>query len=407
MEVNERFLTLLTPEGEFLRARKQNSQYQIGQEIDFFPVDQMETNKPSFLSILQTIKGKTAIAATLAFMLVILSFIPRSQSNEVYAYMSIDINPSIELGVNRKFQVLEMMPYNEDGERIVQQIHDWKKKDIQVVTKNILNEIKKQGYIKNKHEVVIATVYAQEEKKERDERWEQEMTEIKHVMENENLELKVVEGTKKDREQAKEKGLTTGLYKEKQMNTNISKPAKKNELVTTEQPKSEIMQEQSKIQTSPNKDTFIPPGQLKKEQNRGNKNNSEQGKTFEKWEDKQTLRDREKKEKEHIENNSDSSKKKLEEKSNHGDNRSEKAKSNSDNQRNEKAKSNSGNQQNEKAKSNSDNQRNEKAKSNSDNQRNEKAKSNSDNQQNEKEKWNSGNNNYKKENHDNEKRQND
>ena len=36
MEVNKRFLTILTPEGEFLRTRKLDALYQIGQEIEFF-----------------------------------------------------------------------------------------------------------------------------------------------------------------------------------------------------------------------------------------------------------------------------------------------------------------------------------------------------------------------------------
>ena len=40
MEINKRFLTVLTPEGEFLRARNLKENYQIGQEIDFFPLEQ-------------------------------------------------------------------------------------------------------------------------------------------------------------------------------------------------------------------------------------------------------------------------------------------------------------------------------------------------------------------------------
>ena len=38
MEVHKRFLTFLTPQGEFLRARNLKENYQIGQEIVFFPI---------------------------------------------------------------------------------------------------------------------------------------------------------------------------------------------------------------------------------------------------------------------------------------------------------------------------------------------------------------------------------
>lgn len=36
LEINDLYLTLLTPEGEFLRARKLQQDYQVGEEIHFF-----------------------------------------------------------------------------------------------------------------------------------------------------------------------------------------------------------------------------------------------------------------------------------------------------------------------------------------------------------------------------------
>ena len=53
MEIDERFLTVLTPEGEFLRARKLDTLYQIGQEIEFYPLAQEERRKTSLLTIFQ------------------------------------------------------------------------------------------------------------------------------------------------------------------------------------------------------------------------------------------------------------------------------------------------------------------------------------------------------------------
>ena len=89
----------------------------------------------------------------LALMLVFISTLPFYQNNQVYAYMSIDINPSIELGVNKNYQVIELIPYNEDGKKIVNKLHDWKKKDVHDVASEIMDEIKSQGYMKKNHEV--------------------------------------------------------------------------------------------------------------------------------------------------------------------------------------------------------------------------------------------------------------
>ena len=115
-------------------------------------------------------------------MLVFMSIIPFYQNNKVYAYMSIDINPSIELGLNKKFQVIELVPYNEDGDRIVDRIKEWKRKDADVIAEQIINEVKKQGYTENNDSVVIATVYVEENIKVHDKQLKEEISEIKEVI---------------------------------------------------------------------------------------------------------------------------------------------------------------------------------------------------------------------------------
>lgn len=220
MEMNERFLTLLTPEGEFLRAHNHHNHYQLGQEIEFFPVEIDETKKSFLHPFFQSFKGKAIFSVALILMLTFASLLPLIGSNEVYAYMSIDVNPSIELGINDQFEVIEFVAYNNEGKKIIEQIKDWKKKNIHVLTNEILHEMKVQGYIKPNREIVIATVYKEEQQK-KNTRWETEMNEIKNAINRENLELKLVEGSREDRKQAIEEGLTTGQYKIKQY---ITKP---------------------------------------------------------------------------------------------------------------------------------------------------------------------------------------
>nr|WP_251025919.1 anti-sigma factor domain-containing protein [Bacillus sp. ISL-47] len=260
MEINERFLTLLTPEGEFLRARKQDRAYVIGQEIDFFPIEQKSGKKSSSLSIFNVFRGKAVFAAAFAIMLAVVSFLPFYQSNEVYAYMSIDVNPSIELGVNEKYQVIELVPYNEDGERIIQKIQDWKKEDIQSVTDKILFQLKDQGYLGENKEIVIAAVYT-EEKIEEDDRLQAELIEIKKAAQKEQLEVTLFEASEEDRNTAIEKGLTTGVYKENKLKADSKKPSEKDKPASANQPK-----EKNSISNNSKKPAEIPPGQLKKQE---------------------------------------------------------------------------------------------------------------------------------------------
>lgn len=55
-------------------------------------------------------------------------FLAFNQNEKVYAYMSIDINPSLELGVNENLKVVELTPYNKEGRAIIEEIHGWKKR---------------------------------------------------------------------------------------------------------------------------------------------------------------------------------------------------------------------------------------------------------------------------------------
>lgn len=259
MEINERFLTLLTPEGEFLRARKQDRVYVIGQEIDFFPLEQENGKKSSSLPIFNVLRGKAIFAAAFALLLAVVSFLPFYQSEEVYAYMSIDVNPSIELGVNEKHQVIELVPYNEDGKLIVEKIKKWKKENIQAVAEKILHQLKEQGYLKENNEMVIAAVYADEENKE-DDVFQAELTEIKEAAQKEQLEVTLIEASEEDREKAVEKGITTGLYKENQLKANRKSSEKEKASSENATVEKEVSQEKDK------KSAETPPGQFKKQE---------------------------------------------------------------------------------------------------------------------------------------------
>ncbi|USK51388.1 anti-sigma factor domain-containing protein [Bacillus sp. CMF12] len=284
MEINERFLTLLTPEGEFLRARKQDGAYALGQEIEFFPIELKNGKKSSPLTILNLFRGKGLMAAAFALMLAIVSLLPFLQNDEVYAYMSIDVNPSIELGVNQKYQVVELVPYNEEGELIIQNIKNWKKNSIHEVADKILLQIKKQGYFKENKEVVIAAVYT-EQNKEADERIQEELADIKQAAQKEQLEVTLLEASEEEREAAIEKGLSPGLYKENKLKADADKKEKPEPAIPDKQtdkeshaPQKPAENTQSQLkkqqQIEVNKEKPAVPGQIKKSENQQKQQNN-------------------------------------------------------------------------------------------------------------------------------------
>ena len=66
LEINDLYLTLLTPEGEFMRARKLQQEYQVGEEISFFPESSTTKTKKLNTTYLNSFKVRTiALAAAL------------------------------------------------------------------------------------------------------------------------------------------------------------------------------------------------------------------------------------------------------------------------------------------------------------------------------------------------------
>jgi len=301
LEINDLYLTLLTPEGEFLQARKLQQDYQVGEEIHFFPEMSTDKRKKFNLSFLNSFKART-IALTAALMMVMTAFLPVYQSGQVYAYMSIDVNPSIELAVSDELKVLRLTGYNPEGKEIIEELDGWKKKDAAVVAEMILDKIEDKGFFNQEHDIVIATVHNGKVNKDVDRKLDEKISEIKKATQEENLELKVMQGTNEERKNAKKQGLTTGVYKEKQIEKAkpASMPAKQQQKTRPEavrkmpvtplkpQPKpqqketvlpkkqeapGQIKKKSEPSKTNPGKSTDINKGQDKKKHRKNNNEN--------------------------------------------------------------------------------------------------------------------------------------
>ncbi|EKN68754.1 hypothetical protein BABA_11896 [Neobacillus bataviensis LMG 21833] len=252
MEVDEAFLTLLTPEGEFFRTRRQDHPYTIGEEIHFFPIESVKSTKPSF-SLKNPLKFKTVWIMMAALLILIGSLIPNYQNNTAYAYMSIDANPSIEIGVNKKMQVIELTGFNKDGKRLISELPNWKKKDVSQLTNSILVKMKNAGFIKNNDPVIISTVRTEQPMEKAEKALQKKINKIKSTLNDQQLEVKVLTASQKERENAHELGISTGKYREK---INQSEQKKKAKSIEKIQEQKALTSEQEKV---------LPPGQLKKQ----------------------------------------------------------------------------------------------------------------------------------------------
>ncbi|MFK9120091.1 anti-sigma factor domain-containing protein [Peribacillus frigoritolerans] len=219
LSVNKRFVTLLTPEGEFLKTKRQEREYEVGEEITFSPAKQKFTL--AFSNIHSSFK-KTAVLSIASTFLILFSILPSYFSGPVSAYMTIDVNPSIELELDDDLEVLKLTGLNEDGKLVIGQLKDWKGKDIKAVTNRIVETTKRLGYLKGNKQIVVSTTLM-EKNKELDKNLKEDIKEISEQDNVSKTKMKVIQATKSDRKQAREQGISTGKYLEKKLNEDKDK----------------------------------------------------------------------------------------------------------------------------------------------------------------------------------------
>ena len=209
MEIEEEFLTLMTPEGEFLHTKRQNQPYAIGEEIHFFPIERVKSSNP-FSSINGIFKFKPVWALVAVFVIMLGSLFPMYQSNKAYAYMSIDVNPSIELVVNKKMQVVEVTGFNTDGKKIVSHLTRWKKKNVSDLVQIILVEMNKEGYLSTNDRVIISTARTKSPEENVEKELKANIEEIRASVEKQKAEPTVVNVSEEELVKAHKRGITTG-----------------------------------------------------------------------------------------------------------------------------------------------------------------------------------------------------
>jgi Anti-sigma factor N-terminus len=263
MEVDDPYLTLLTPDGEFLRARKMDRLYSIGEEIDFFPVtDYLERKKTNLIKNYFTLRK---VLMSVAVLIVSLgSLFPVYQSNKTYAYMSIDANTSIEMGLNKNMEVVEIRGFTKEAEQIISQLDDWKKKDASEITAIIVAELKDEGVIAQTDPVVISTVKTNQLKEKAAAKLQKNVDKIKQSIVKHPVEVRMYTATEAELEKALSSGVPVGIYHRSKNNS-----AKNNK---------ETKEKTKQIKNTPSEssgNSTLPPDQQKKQAEKNSNPNSD------------------------------------------------------------------------------------------------------------------------------------
>ncbi|WP_227395708.1 anti-sigma factor domain-containing protein [Jeotgalibacillus aurantiacus] len=200
MEIHKRHVVLMTRNGEFCKVAKPSGSLSIGEEVVSYP---LERRIPGGLSSI----GAMAAVAMIMFFLVNPYF-----NEETYAHIAVDINPSFELMINEKAEVIQWTSVNEDAEKLENQLN-LNGESIQEAMSEIIAVSGEAGFINENNETVtISAVYTNESStnfqkvlRERLDEWSVQENKV-----NNTASISIQEGAVSDLAAAKNQGISFG-----------------------------------------------------------------------------------------------------------------------------------------------------------------------------------------------------
>ncbi len=254
--VEGRYAAALTQDGRVTRVR--NRGYALGQTVE-----------PEALSAASSLKKASVWAAAAAAVLVLLGGGGYLYASP-YAYVSLDVNPSVEYVLNRFDRVLQATAVNEDGSRVLEGAR-LANKTIDDAVRETLGRIASSGYFeetKSNGLVIAASCQDERASEKLAVRLEQSAQKETGNL-NAQVEVAAVTVTREQREEAKILGVTPGkLDLVEQLKASAEDPSSVDTLAWLNQPVGEILNELKAFQdgrpqtpSGDSEDTESEPGE--------------------------------------------------------------------------------------------------------------------------------------------------
>ncbi|HFJ9490609.1 TPA: anti-sigma factor domain-containing protein, partial [Bacillus cereus] len=250
MDIKKHSVVVLTPNGEFITCKRKGDSCIIGEEISF---DEQE-QKASHFSIPSFLKPASILVACFLFAVL---FFYNQPEEKVFAYVSVDINPSLEVSVTKDFRVINLQACNDDGRRILKELKQWENKQLQEVIRTIIKQSQEDKYLTNDKQVMLTAVAKD---KALEPLLEKAMKELKKEYELKHITVEYQSSTMQIRENARKAGIGTGVYikQENEKNKSLTPP------VTPSNPVENEEEVQSHPESSPDAILDLSPVKEKK-----------------------------------------------------------------------------------------------------------------------------------------------
>ncbi|WP_349408403.1 anti-sigma factor domain-containing protein [Pseudalkalibacillus sp. SCS-8] len=213
MKVSRRKAVILTKDGSFEQVRlKKGEQPEVGQEY-ICPADEVKTalrpNRvflPSF---------SLALVAIIVFVLFAGGLPFGHQKASAAAYVSFDINPSIEVAVDEDMNIVKVRALNEDAKKLLEGTDGYEDASLLYFSQDLFGLLQEYGYFDKFDDLLIASSYKESSvSPELRKRLQGEIEQFKSFehIQNTNIVISIMEATPDSRKKANELGLSMGKF---------------------------------------------------------------------------------------------------------------------------------------------------------------------------------------------------
>jgi len=157
MSIQKQHLVVMTADGQFVKVPNSGST-QLGEEISF---EEEYKSRRRFSEQARYLTGAAAIVLVLGVSILMMAM---RDTHAVVAYLSMDINPSVEFGVDKGELVQELRALNKDGEKIIEGIA-YKGISLDEVASAVIEKAKQSHYLDLPDRDIVITSMLLDDKK--------------------------------------------------------------------------------------------------------------------------------------------------------------------------------------------------------------------------------------------------
>jgi hypothetical protein len=211
MELSESSIIVMNSKGRFDKLPRGTRNCELGEEILYAPVKRR-------LRIPQMAIASGLAAAIVVCFVLVSTLSGGVPGNSVVAYVTIDINPSIEIGIDNNEIVRDLHGLNTDGEDLIESLV-FKGKSLEVVTSDILDKAEQGALAKGEGDIIISSTVVGANTTVNDEEIATKLKaqvnkhiEVSHPDQVKNYEVQAFAAPQEVRQEAKASGVSVGKY---------------------------------------------------------------------------------------------------------------------------------------------------------------------------------------------------